>query len=90
MYIYDFDAVICEYLPDGMTHAQPRESKKEKRRIRKIEQKILKSVNLSHELIEFKRAKSHYFKAMDDKSIILILKSLKNILRWRIRLLLNK
>ena len=89
MYVVDFDAVICEYLPDGMTHSQPKVSKRENKIIRATEQKILKSIGLSYELVEYKKAKSLYLKMKDEKNIKKAFKYLRHMIKWKIRLFFN-
>ncbi len=86
MYVHDFDAVVCEYLPDGMTHSQPRATKEEHRIIRDTEQKILHSIGLSYELVEYKKSKSLLIEELNKKSSKKIFKYLRHTIKWKIRL----
>jgi GalNAc5-diNAcBac-PP-undecaprenol beta-1,3-glucosyltransferase len=86
MYVTNFDAVVCEYLPDGMTFSQPRDLKAKRKTIRKTEQKILKSVGLSYEYIEYERNKTLMKKCFQEKNYTKIFKYLRHTLKWKVRM----
>lgn len=89
MYVVDYDAVICEYLPDGMTHSQKKESKEEKQRVRSIEQNILKNIGLSFELLEYKRNKNLFLDTIQKKQYSKTIKYIRHMIKWKLKLFLK-
>ena len=47
MYVYNFNATICEYLDEGLSNSSKKETKEEKKYIRNIERSILQKANVS-------------------------------------------
>ena len=87
MYVVDYDAVVCEYLPDGMTHSQKKESKEEKSRVRQIEQNILKTIDLSFELLEYKRNNNLMKNACSKNDFFKAFKYFIKLVKWKLKLL---
>jgi glycosyltransferase involved in cell wall biosynthesis len=85
IYIYDFSATVCEYLDDGMTHSQERETKQEKRRIRNIENSILETVGHNFISLEYIRAKALFQKSINDKNFSKGFKFFRHLIKWKLK-----
>lgn len=87
MFTFDFNGVVCDYLEDGLSKSQKKESKETRIKVLNIENEILNQYNLSLKKLTFIIYSLQLLRSMENKKvrnifrfsrklIVLILKSL--------------
>jgi glycosyltransferase involved in cell wall biosynthesis len=85
MYMYNFNAVVCNYLNDGLTHKQSKLSKVENSYIRELEVQILKKLNLNFSQLEYLKAKGRFFDSVYYKNYNKSFKYFRHIIKWKLK-----
>ncbi len=82
IFMYDFNAVVCEYLENGLTKESYIENEEEIKRVINIENKVYTSIGLSRKIIQcliIKNALSKSFKSFNlERFLRYIVKYIKN------------
>ena len=90
IFLYDFDSYVREYLPDGQTFNQVKETKAEKKACRVYEKKLLKDAGYTYEEIEYLKAKNRFKYFREDSTLMKKARAYFRVIRLWIRYLLSK
>lgn len=85
MFLFDYKSMVTEYLEDGLSLSAPKKTKSEKKRIRKIEKKLLFDAGYVYEHIELIKAKKILDKSYRSEKPYNVVKFMLRYIKARIR-----